>query len=124
MDGNAWPFFIIYRARREEHLESGIGFRGLAGKFVVSPIVFNVMFQFYRKEVAEWAQKSQWNAKRVIASHFPVPESATGEDFWRLSNSQSRQRLFLPVCGRENDLASLNLVVRILQAINAVPKYE
>ena len=59
-------------------------FRGMAGKFVVSPIVFNVVFQFYREEVAAWAEKvSRWNAERVIASHFPVPESASSADFLR-----------------------------------------
>ena len=119
-----FSLFIAPDAKNILNPESS--FRGLAGKFVVSPIVFNVVFQFYRKEVAEWAQKvSQWNAKRVIASHFPVPESATGEDFLAAFEFAKSPKAVPPeYVDAENDLASLNLVVRILQAINAVPKYE
>lgn len=98
-------------------------FRGLAGKFVVSPIVFNVVFQFYRDDVAKWAEKvSKWNARRVIASHFPVPESATGADFLKAFEfAKTPDAIPSEYVDAENDLASLNLVVRILRAINAVP---
>lgn len=98
-------------------------FRGLVGKFVVSPIVFNVVFQFYRDDVAKWAEKvSKWNARRVIASHFPVPESATGADFLKAFEfAKTPDAIPSEYVDAENDLASLNLVVRILRAINAVP---
>ena len=101
-------------------------FRGMAGKFVVSPIVFNVVFQFYREEVAAWAEKvSRWNAERVIASHFPVPESASSTDFLRAFDfAKSPDAIPAEYVDAENDLASLNLVVRILAAINAVPRIE
>jgi hypothetical protein len=101
-------------------------FRGMAGKFVVSPIVFNVVFQFYREEVAAWAEKvSRWNAERVIASHFPVPESASSADFLRAFDfAKSPDAIPAEYVDAENDLASLNLVVRILAAINAVPRIE
>jgi len=99
-------------------------FRGVAGKFVVSPIVYNVVFQFYREEVKQWAQKvSRWNAKRVIASHFPVPDSATAADFLRAFDfAKSPNGIPPEYVDAKNDLASLDLVVRILGAINAVPK--
>ena len=52
-------------------------FAGLAGKFVVSPIVYVIVFQHYREEVLTWVDAigRDWGgADRVIGAHFPVCE--------------------------------------------------
>lgn len=125
---NGWKrmalFSLFIAPDAKNILNPETSFRGMAGKFVVSPIVFNVVFQFYREEVNAWAEKvGRWNAKRVIASHFPVPESATGVDFLAAFDfAKTKDSIPPEYVDAKNDLASLDLVVRILGAINAVPK--
>ena len=58
-------------------LKPDASFAGLAGKFVVSPIVYVIVFQHYRKEVLTWVNAigRDWGgADRVIGAHFPVCE--------------------------------------------------
>ena len=58
-------------------LKPDASFQGLAGKFVVSPIVYVIVFQHYRKEVLTWVNSigRDWGgADRVIGAHFPVCE--------------------------------------------------
>ena len=58
-------------------LQPEASFAALAGKFVVSPIVYVIVFQHYRKEVLTWVNAigRDWGgADRVIGAHFPVCE--------------------------------------------------
>ena len=127
---NGWQrmalFSLFIAPDAKNILNPGTSFQGLANKFIVSPIVFLVVFQFYRAEVAAWARKvSEWDAERVIASHFPVPESASGKDFLAAFKwAETPDGVPAEYVDAKNDLASLNLVVRILGAIKAVPKQE
>jgi len=125
---NGWQRMVLFSLfiapDAKNILNPGTSFRGLANKFVVSPIVYMVVFQFYRAEVATWARKvSKWNAKRVVASHFPIPDSASGKDLLNAFKwAETPNGVPAEYVDAKNDLASLNLVVRILGAINAVPK--
>ena len=127
---NGWQrmalFSLFIAPDAKNILNPGTSFQGLANKFIVSPIVFLVVFQFYRAEVAAWARKvSEWDPERVIASHFPVPESASGKDFLAAFKwAETPDGVPAEYVDAKNDLASLNLVVRILGAIKAVPKQE
>ena len=58
-------------------LKPSASFEGMAGKFVVSPIVYEIVFQFYRSEVRTWAEDvGRWrDARRVISAHFPICEA-------------------------------------------------
>jgi len=60
-------------------LKPSSSFEGMAGKFVVSPIVYEIVFQFYRSEVRTWAEDvGRWrDARRVISAHFPICEGNT-----------------------------------------------
>ena len=56
---------------------------GLAGKFVVSPIVFMVVFQHHRGVVSEWANAivADWgdDIEHVVSAHFPAFSAEPGE---------------------------------------------
>jgi hypothetical protein len=129
-------------------------FAGLAGNFVVSPIVYAVVFQFYRREVLAWAESLRaWGgAETVISAHFPVYTTSSndggagagggggagggagGGDSGGIGGSGGAVRAFVKAFDWARsadqspaeyadlqDLASLQLVVRILRALKAVP---
>ena len=96
------------------------------GGWVVSPIVYAIVFQFHRAAVRTWAEAvASWKPKRIVASHFPIPRGGdaktSGASFlsafdWAKSASASPAAYVDP-----NDMASLELVVRILRFIKALP---
>ena len=115
-------------------LKPSSSFEGMAGKFVVSPIVYEIVFQFYRSEVRAWAEDvGRWrDARRVISAHFPICEgNNNGNPFNRGASPVARfVRAFdwakstnaAPVeYVDRDDLASLELVVGALRFIRAVP---
>ena len=99
-------------------------FAGLANRFAVSPIVFEVVFQFYRDEVAAWARDvAAWkDAERVVSAHFPAYEGKdAAEKFAKAFEwAAAPNRIPAEYANRE-DLASLELVVRLLRFLKAVP---
>ena len=115
-------------------LKPSSSFEGMAGKFVVSPIVYEIVFQFYRSEVRTWAEDvGRWrDARRVISAHFPICEGNNNANpFNRGASPVARfVRAFdwakstdaAPVeYVDRDDLASLELVVGALRFIRAVP---
>ena len=115
-------------------LKPSSSFEGMTGKFVVSPIVYEIVFQFYRSEVRAWAEDvGRWrDARRVISAHFPICEGNNNVNpFNRGASPVARfVRAFdwakstdaAPVeYVDRDDLASLELVVGALRFIRAVP---
>ena len=113
-------------------------FAGLAGKFVVSPIVFAVVFQFHRTLVWEWAAsiESDWGdeAKHVVSAHFPA-FSADGDGAKKEKEKAARKfaeafewaatpRSTPKEYADANDMQSLELLVRVLRFLKAVPDSE
>ena len=106
-------------------------FAGLAGKFVVSPIVFMVVFQHHRGLVSEWANAivADWGdeIEHVVSAHFPAFSAERGETriaarkfaeaFEWAATSDETPKEFVDT----NDLKSLELVVRVLRFLKAVP---
>jgi hypothetical protein len=95
-------------------------FNAMKNKFVVSPIVYVIVFQFFREEIREWKKKCQRRfigANRVVASHFPVPKTARAKDFYmafKFADSDSEVPSYYddPL-----DLGSLELVQKVLNFI-------
>ena len=110
-------------------LKPETSFKGLAGKFVVSPIVFAVVFQFHRSLVWEWVKaiETDWgeDVKHVVSAHFPA-FSADGaarkftEAFEWAATPRSTPKEYADA----NDLRSLELLVRVLRFLKAVPESE
>ena len=120
-------FSLFIAPDAQSILRPADSFAGLAGKFVVSPIVFAVVFQFYRREVAAWADAvGSWeDAELIISGHFPVYRGEGKGAVrlfvkafeWARSDDRPPAEYVNP-----KDLASLELVVRILRALKAVPE--
>lgn len=95
-------------------------FNAMKNKFVVSPIVYVIVFQFFREEIREWKKNCQRRfigANRVVASHFPVSKKATAKDFYlafKFADSDSEVPSYY---SDPLDLGSLELVQKVLNFI-------
>lgn len=106
-------------------------FAGLAGKFAVSPIVYSVVFQHYRGSVREWVDAivADWGdqTKHVVSAHFPAYSPGDGEKGraarafaeafeWAATDGATPKEF-----ADANDMKSLELLVRGLRAVKALP---
>jgi hypothetical protein len=95
-------------------------FNAMKNKFVVSPIVFIIVFDFFREEIKDWKKRCQRfaGANRVVASHFPVPlTKANGRDFFAAFKFADSASEIPSYYFDEEDLASLKLLQRVLNFI-------
>jgi hypothetical protein len=116
-------------------------FQGLRNKFVVSPIVFFVVFQFHRQAVWEWAQsiKTDWGeaTELIVGGHFPPYRGNSSFQHTNANAERSKSEAVdkfveafqwantLTEFPKEyvdpNDLKSLQVLVKVLRFLKAVP---
>jgi hypothetical protein len=92
----------------------------MKNKFVVSPIVYVIVFQFFREEIREWKKNCQRRfigANRVVASHFPVSKKATAKDFYLAFKFADNDSEVPSYYSDPLDLGSLELVQKVLNFI-------
>jgi hypothetical protein len=100
-------------------------FAALEGRFAVSPIVYEVVFQFHREAVREWVESVRAmarGAERVMAAHFPAYEGEDAVDAFAEAFRWAESESDAPAeYANAEDLASLELVVRLLRFLKALP---
>ena len=100
-------------------------FAALEGRFAVSPIVYEVVFQFHREAVREWVESVRAmarGAERVLAAHFPAYEGEDAVDAFAEAFRWAESESDAPAeYANAEDLASLELVVRLLRFLKALP---
>ena len=128
---NRMALFSLFIAPDAKNiLQPKNSFDGLRNKFVVSPIVFAVVFQFHRKLVWNWASSIQhdWgdSTNQIVSGHFPSYSGqkkgeAVGkfvEAFEWANSDDKKPKEYVD----SNDLKSLELVVNVLRFLKAVPE--
>lgn len=124
-----FSLFIAPDARNV--LQPADSFAGLEGRFAVSPIVFSVVFQHHRAAVREWVDAivADWGdaTKHVVSAHFPAFSQADVES-GKAARAFAEAFEWAAVDGATpkefvdaNDLKSLELLVRVLRFLKAVP---
>ena len=121
---NGWRrmtlFSLFIAPDAKNIINPATSFNAMKNRFVVSPIVYVIVFQFFRKEIREWKKKCQRRfigANKVVASHFPVPKTARAKDFYsafKFADSDSEVPSYF---NDPLDLDSLKLVQKVLDFI-------